>query len=256
MQLMRGLDRGEVIIQDDPAAVTGETLGEGAKLVNRNATADWASAFVDSRHTAQTATAEPHQARTLPAPVGEPDFYERQRMQQEMAFPDQDAIIQAESSTASRPGTQRRKSVHFDEDADALREGSGVPSSLEEALRASTGVAGASSQWEEQGLDLEDFDETAFMIFNGPLRQSADTRIGVGDMEGWGAMQQDWEELQKSEPALQRGQAAAGERYLFQSRNPYASMSGDADMGRESPTFKVGSLDLFNSMWAQAADVL
>jgi hypothetical protein len=95
------------------------------------------------------------------------------------------------------------------------------------------------SQWEEEGLDLDDFDETAFMNYNGHLRQGTDTAVGsgIGDTENWGGMQRDWEEFQRSEPTL-RG---AGEvnPYLFQSRNPYASMAGDADMGRDSPTLKV-----------------
>lgn len=237
MQLMRGLDRGEVVVQDESIPATGDAVGEGAKLVERNPTADWASAFVDSRPTSQQQPAEPHQARTLPAMVGEPDFYERQRMRWEASFPDQDAITQAGPST--RLGAQRPKSVHFDENTALDSERSTVPNNLQEALRSSTGVAGTSSHWEESGLDLDDFDETAFMNFNGPLRQSADTRIGVGDMESWGEMQRDWEELQKQDPTLQHSQAAVGDRYLFQTRNPYAAMSGDADMGRESPTLKV-----------------
>jgi peroxin-5 len=156
-------------------------------------------------------------------------------------YSDQSAIAhptEAEASTFTRPNGQRRKSVHFDEADMPQLAGSGVPNNLEEALRASTSMPGMTSQWEEDGLDLDDFDETAFMNYNGHLRQGTDTAVGsgIGDMENWGGMQRDWDEFQRSEPTL-RG-ASEVNRYLFQSRNPYASMAGDADMGRESPTLK------------------
>ena len=239
MQLMRGLGGGGVIVQDEQVPASGDQVGEGAKFVERAGAPDWASAFVDSP-SQQTNHHTMHQARTLPALVNEPDFYERQRMGLEASFPDQDAITQAGPST--RPGSQRRKSVHFDEDMQ-VNERSGVPNTLEEAMRSSTSIPGTSSQWQEEGLDLEDFDETAFMNYNGHLRQSGDTRIGVGDMEGWGEMQKDWDQFQREEASMQ-GASGQTERYLFQSRNPYAAMAGDADMGRESPTFKASSIEL------------
>lgn len=245
-ELMSGLGDGEVVLQDDPVASAGDATGEGAKFVNRAEFQNWASDFLGAGASASAATAtagpstspaEVHQARTLPATLDTPDIYERQRMGMEAAWPDQEAITQSRPSGMQ----QRRKSVHFDDDqsrgAEAV-ERSGVPNSLEEALRSTTGVAGTSSQWEESGLDLDDFDETAFMNFNGPLRQTGSSRIGVGDLENWGGMQRDWDEFQRAEPALRQGQNRT-DRYLFQSRNPYASMQGDADMGRESPTFKV-----------------
>lgn len=234
MQLMRGLGGGGVVVEDGQVPASGDQVGDGAKFVERAGAPDWASAFVGTS-AEQTNHHTMHQARTLPALVNQPDFYERQRMGLEAGFPDQDAITQPGPSM--RPESQRRKSVHFDEEMQ-VNERSGVPNTLEEAMRSSTSIPGVSSQWQEEGLDLEDFDETAFMNFNGHLRQSGNTRIGVGDMEGWGEMQRDWDEFQRSETGMQRTRGEM-DRYLFQSRNPYAAMEGDADLGRESPTFKV-----------------
>jgi len=233
MELMRGLKNGEVVVEDGKARINGEEIGEGAKFVSRPV-ADWASAFVDEGSQSQRQGGEEvHIARTLPALNGEPLFEERMRFQQEGLYPDQNAIAQP---TEQRPDSQRRKSVHFDEAGVSQSLGSGVPNNLEEAMRASTSIPGMASHWEDGGLDLDDFDETSFMNYNGQLRQGMESSNGVGQQENWGAMQRDWEEFQRADPSItSRGQM---DRYLFQSRNPYA-VAGDADMGRESPTLKV-----------------
>jgi hypothetical protein len=154
-------------------------------------------------------------------------------------YPDQSTIAHPTEGDllASRPEHQRRKSVHFDENGFQRPMGSGVPNNLEEAIRFGNSIPGMGSQWEDEGLDLEDFDETAFMNYNGHLRQHEGAEVGVGEAENWGGMQRDWDELQRTEPGLK--EASGVNRYLFQSRNPYATVAGDADMGRESPTLKV-----------------
>jgi peroxin-5 len=231
MELMRGLKNGEVVVEDGKARINGEEVGEGAKFVSRPV-GDWASAFVDEGSQRQGGE-EVHIARTLPALHGEPLFEERMRFQQDGLYPDQDAITHP---AEQRPDSQRRKSVHFDDTETTESLGMGVPNNLEEAMRTSTSIPGVSSAWEDGGLDLDDFDETSFMNYNGHLRQGLESQNGVGQQENWGAMQRDWEEFQRADPSItSRGQM---DRYLFQSRNPYAVV-GDADMGRESSTLKV-----------------
>jgi peroxin-5 len=234
IQLMRGLGDGEVMVEDGKARIDGEEIGEGAKFVSRPG-GDWASAFVEEG-SSQRGKEEVHLASTLPALNGEPVFEERMRYGNNALYPDQSAITHP-TETRQRPENQRRKSVHFD-DAEAYQAlGSGVPNNLEEAMRASTSIPGMSSAWEDGGLDLDDFDETSFMNYSGQLRQGTDATVGVGQRENWGELQNDWEAFQQADPSIKaRGQM---DRYLFQSRNPYAQMGDDADMGRESPTLKV-----------------
>jgi peroxin-5 len=152
----------------------------------------------------------------------------------DLSYSDQSALLMSDPSSST---SYRRKSVHF-------RESSGVPSSLEEALAQSTSIPGMSSSWEDPLVtDLSDFDEDAFMAFNGEKTIAQDGRIGVGDLEGWGEMQKDWDEFQQTLPQTGETRGADG-RYLFQSRNPYASEGRKQDEGvglegRESPTIRV-----------------
>jgi peroxin-5 len=229
MQLMRGLGNGEVVVEDGKARINGEEINEGAKFVSRPA-GDWASAFV-----AAPAKEDFQQVRTLPATLDMPTFEERMRFGQDTMYTDQSAITHPTEAEAHRPGGMRRKSVHFDEADMSQALGSGVPNNLEEALRSSTSIPGMQASW-EGGLDFDDFDETSFMNYNGQLRQSTDDPKGVGQVENWGGLQRDWEDFQRSNPMVKGGQT---DRYLFQTRNPYASMAEDADLGRESPTLKV-----------------
>lgn len=156
----------------------------------------------------------------------------------QLNYSDQSALLMSD------PTSTRRKSVHF-------RETSGVPSSLEEALaQSSTTIPGIMSSWEDPLVtDLSDFDEDAFMAFNGQRGVALDHRIGVGDLEGWGEMQKDWEELQRTSlpPLTKEELRGADGRYLFQSRNPYAQeeMRGvqNSKDGRESPTIHVSLVD-------------
>jgi len=232
MQLLRGLGNEEVVVEDGKATVNGEEIGEGAKFVSRGG--DWASAFVEERPTQQGG--EVHMASTLPALNGEPVFEERMRYADGALYPDQNAIIQP-TEISQRPENQRRRSVHFDDNEAYESLGSGVPNNLEEAMRASTSIPGMSSAWQDDGLDLDDFDETSFMNYSGQLRQGTDATVGAGQRENWGGLQEDWERFQQADPRIKgMGQT---DRYLFQSRNPYGTMGDDADMGRESPTMKV-----------------
>lgn len=153
----------------------------------------------------------------------------------QLNYNDQSALLMSDTSSTA----YRRKSVHF-------RETSGVPSSLEEALaQSSTAIPGMTSSWEDPLVtDLSDFDEDAFMAFNGERGVAYDQRIGVGDMEGWGEMQKDWEELQNTMPKTKDEMRGADGRYLFQSRNPYAEEMAslghrERQEGRESPTARV-----------------
>lgn len=154
------------------------------------------------------------------------------------AFGDQSAIIMSEN--AGPYALPRPKSVHF-------RGSSGVPSSLEEALaQSTTSVPGATASWEDPLVtDLSDFDEDAFMAFNGPQRIAKDGRIGTGDLENWGEMQKDWDEFQKGLPGASTAKRGADGHYLFQSRNPYAAEAAAREQqqtaGRESPTVKVSA---------------
>jgi len=165
-------------------------------------------------------------------------------------YQDQRAVTMAEQRPTLNTARQRRKSVHFDE---AL--GNGVPSTLEQANMSRTAVRGASSAWGEEDLDA--FDQDAFMAYNGEMRQVSSPRIGVGAMEGWGEMQQDWENFQRSEPGKVglrgMGMGDRVERYPFQSGNPYSAGVVDAErFGRESPTFKVNLRFSLNHFLADA----
>lgn len=153
---------------------------------------------------------------------------------QAYSYDDQSSLLMSDHQPQLVPPLQG-KSVHF--------QTSGIPSSLEEALAHATSIPGATASWEDPLVtDLSDFDEDAFMMFNGEQRVARDGRIGVGDMESWGEMQNDWEAFQRELPRSQTEQRGAGERYLFQSRNPYAAEEvgmAERSQGRESPTVKV-----------------
>jgi hypothetical protein len=73
-------------------------------------------------------------------------------------------------------------------------------------------------------------------------------RWGVGGVGGGDGMQRDWDEFQRGLPGVKGRGMGVDERYLFQSRNPYAAgmaegVEAEQDAhGRESPTVKVGAL--------------
>ncbi|WVQ78111.1 hypothetical protein IAT38_000192 [Cryptococcus sp. DSM 104549] len=176
-----------------------------------------------------------------PAAVSDEAMWDQQ-------FRDQEAIIQSEDTRLG----QRRKSVHFtDGDVPApelaereLAPQGGVPNNLEEALKSRTAVPGSGWGWHEQGL-TDDFDEDVFAEFNGTMRRvNQDSGPGIAQQEGWDKLQSDWEAFQRAEPGenAMRGMGTGDkvERYLFQSRNPYAA-GQEALFGEvpaESPTMK------------------
>ena len=254
MALMRGLSKGDVLI-DEGEAHTGDLVGAGANFVERMG-GDWAENFLgtasqrrtaltpsipldsasQSQHTAfSTYPAVPPGVQYLAQPVvdNEAQSWDRQ-------FQDQEAILMSQTST--RPVATRRKSVHFDSTADETLARSSVPDDLREAFASPMSIPGARSAWEES-MD-NDFGEEAFAQFNGPARVAQDGRIGVGQLEGWGDLQQDWEEFSKMfQSVAPRGMGTGdqAERYLFQSRNPYTQDVEGMDGGRESLTLKVCS---------------
>lgn len=166
-------------------------------------------------------------------------------------LPDQSNITMSDSITASSDLTAEAKQVRFGEAISAeQRSYSGVPSSLEEALAHSTTIPGASSSWEDPLVtDLSDFDEDAFMAFNGGQSVAQPTQHAVAQQESLGQLQRDWDEFQRDLPesgqTLAGGQRGANGLYLFQSRNPFTEAvanqtAEEKEMsGRESPTLKV-----------------
>lgn len=138
-----------------------------------------------------------HVLNVLPPGVARP---ERSRHNQ---YGDQDALIMADNTASASASASRGRSVRFTPGQDVRPMGSGVPSSLAEALgQATTAIPGSSAQWEDTAFDddLAAFDEEAFMNFNGAHRVAREQRIGVGAMEGWGEMQNDWDEFQRGLP--------------------------------------------------------
>ena len=249
MALMRGLGDREVVVKDEVVgSVIGDQVSEGAKFVHRsNAGVDWAGDFLGHRAKNQTPEGDrvndPISLRMGPVQSQYTMFDPQTQshhwnlMAWDQQFQDQSAISMNEQSSAYDAQQQRRKSVHFETPL-----GHGVPKSLDEALASTTAVPGATSAWAEDSLD--DFGEDAFMAYNGEMRQSLSPRIGLGAMEGWGNLQNDWESFQRAESSKAgfrgMGRGDQTERYLFQSGNPYSAGVVDAEeFGRESPTFKV-----------------
>ena len=249
VELLRGLGREEVVVQEGSLPQGLEEVGEGAKFVERaGAGANWAADFSDAepatlaRQTAQQQALHP--GVTSPAPLLQrnavPSFISSPVQQAadsssewEKQFQDQEAIVHLRQASS-----QRRKSVHFNEEAHQL--GSGVPDTLDEAIASTTAVPGAQTSWEDGFYDMGDFDEAAFAHFNGEMGQAHSPRIGVGALEGWGSMQQDWDAFQSAESSQRaaRGQGTGDqvEHYLFQSQNPYAQQM--RSVAPDSPTLK------------------
>jgi peroxin-5 len=274
MQLMRGLGGGAVVVQEGEVTDNAEQIGASATFMPRATdtsagTADWASAFLSDAIAGPSSqtniTAAQPRIRTRGAEGG--------GRYHNVQFPDQDSILMPSDSVHSQSQAQgqeenynqedsatrqRRKSVHFNENdiSQPSYSSSSVPNNLSEALSHQASIPGATSQWQESGLDDPDgeFDMESFMQFNGPmsLKPSQDSRIGVGDMEGWGELQSDWEAHERSEARLAASTTTramgnvlgqdGGEMYLFQARNPYTEMEGDVDMGRQSPTHQVSAV--------------
>lgn len=236
MALMQAVAKGKVVVDEGEPSVS-EEVGEGARFVARSAGGTgWTGDFLGQPSAATSSQASRTHEPALPQVFDRagPSTWTTQ-------FGDQEALVMSDS----RPATQRRKSVHFDPVSEPASLGSGVPANLDEALHHTTAVPGASESWEEQGLDDDEFGEEAFMNFNGPMRVAREGRIGVGALEGWGELQNDWEAFSRAEPGQHglRGQETGDrvERYLFQRANPYAQsgVREDEMTGRESPTLKV-----------------
>jgi peroxin-5 len=239
MALMQAVAKGKVVVNEGEPSVS-EEVGEGARFVERSAGGTgWTGDFLE--HPSAAAST---QASRTHEPVASQMFDQAGPSAWATQFGDQEALVMGDS----RPATQRRKSVHFDPVSEPASLGSGVPANLGEALNHTTAVPGASNGWEEQGLDEDEFGEEAFMNFNGPMRVVREGRIGVGALEGWGDLQNDWEAFSRAEPGrhglrgLETGDRV--ERYLFQRANPYAQggVRDDEMTGRESPTLKVRRL--------------
>ena len=247
MALIRGLGQRDVVVEDGPVTTSGDEVSEGAKFVQRSTGgADWAGNFLgeSSTEASQVSLAGvPSTSNGLASgsfakqnPVVPADRWHVMDSWQRQFDGQQNITMVEQRPTLDLVG-QRRKSVHFD---DAL--GTGVPSSLEEASNARTSIPHASSDWEEDDLDA--FDHDTFMAYNGEMRKTQSPRIGVGALEGWGGMQQDWDDFQRSEPGSARSRGMrmgdSVERYPFQSGNPYTSGVVDVEnYGRQSSTFKV-----------------
>lgn len=242
MQLMRGLGGGEVVIKDGEQTGNADVTGDGASFVPRpGVRAGWATDFIGE------AQSGPSRLASEPLPQSRASTINHSMHTSHAHYPEQDAIIlPPEPSALLDSAKQRRKSVHFNdyEQENQYSSTSSVPNDLTQALAHATSIPGSSSQWQETGLDDDDFDMESFMQFNGPMRHASDSRIGVGDMEGWGEMQKDWEALDRTESGRFKGKGREGlgtERYLFQARNPYTDLEGDVDQGMESPTHLVSA---------------
>ncbi|WWC95110.1 hypothetical protein V866_001962 [Kwoniella sp. B9012] len=270
ISLLRKVGNGNVVI-DEGKQTYGDDIGEGANLVERGtlmeraedilendksvgAMYNWANSF-NAAFPEQKLRMKNNENNISSAPpmsyingaIPSLDRYDTPspapnlRTNWESSFQDQEALIRS-SENASR------KSVHFDSDVD-LSSASGVPKTLEEALRHATSIPGMGASWEEEGLDLDDFNDEVFMGYNGMMKTvpTTDVNKGVGNDQSWGQLQNDWENFQRTEPAKQqlRGMGV-DDRYLFQRKNPYFGVSEVAsywEMARESPTLK-GVLEL------------
>ncbi|OCF44518.1 hypothetical protein I317_01590 [Kwoniella heveanensis CBS 569] len=280
MSLVRGIGGQDVVI--DPGTLEGtERVGAGGKLVERTAGSNWAKDFFASQSSQEAQTTDgtqpdqhPIQTTSTPRPQPlngirpqfagiahplEPHHHISQatatRSTQtanqmdarwEAEFADQEALIRSSERAGTSP-TTRSRNVHFDQVDKRYREKSAVPNTLEEALATTTAIPGAGSSWAEQGLlDEDDFNDEVFMGFNGFMRQGESSAAGAGQKEGWGQMQQDWEQFVRSDTG-QKGIRGMGlgdqtERYLFQRKNPYFAGSNIAQDKRsatmDSPTLK------------------
>lgn len=247
------ITRGLAELEEDDRSTQDAQVEQEGPLVDSNGT-EWAGHFKDeSSNMREDAMNADQAARMEPADIVDDTPADLARVlgippptgrTKTRTFGDQDALLMADGA---------RKSVHFgyDNDAQVGPMGRGVPSSLDQALAHSTAIPGTTGQWEESLDDDHDFDEEAFMAFNGRPRVARDTRIGVGDLEGWGEMQKDWEAFQRGLPE-QRENGLKGmgrdDRYLFQSRNPYTSAAEELGVeGREqervSSRFKVSRIE-------------
>lgn len=243
--LMQGLSQGDVVVQEDAQqASRGDEVGQGATFVTtgKGKAADWAGDFLDlepARVFAQepaTATTRSHLAPQVIPAAGAPMVWERQ-------FQDQEALLMTDAGPHTM---QRRKSVHFSDDGRADALDPGVPNSLEEALaHTATSIPGMTSSWEDTGLDLEDFDEEAFMNFNGQInanRGVTEAQAQMAHRVGYAGIEEDVDlsaTAKNGRLARGMGRGADQDRYLFHAGNPYTADSHR--MERElSPTVKVG----------------
>lgn len=205
VKLLRGLGDGSVVVQDGTGAVKeGTEVSDGAKFVSTTG-GDWASDFVTTEGAPLQGTVTPN--------------YEVHALNHENG---QDWADQIQAALTMNDGTvpvARRKSVHFDEPT------VGVPRNLEEALQSDTAVPGSGAMWED-GLD--DFDDEAFIQFNGP--RVAEPETADPSQQTWGLNQDELEMYEEK----------SDQPYLFHRANPYTL---GAPIEREmSPTTMVGAI--------------
>ena len=260
MRLMQGLKERQVVVQEGDS-MTGDEVGVGASFVQRGKleTAEAGKALRADHTTGANAYAT--KGSSDPAYAHSPSVHRsfghytslqrapglpEQAMNQvtqtdwDRRFSDQEALVQTERPGGHASQTARRKSVHFEEGDNVRSLGNGVPSSLEEALSNIASVPGAASAWQEAVGDDLDFDEETFYGLNGPMQTAHDTRIGVGDLESWKDMETQWTDY-LGQMRMKEG----GDRYLFQSKNPYTAeldAAGLNELGQSSPTYKVSQL--------------
>lgn len=252
MKLVSAIGDRSVVAQEGEKVFADGEVGEGAKFVSRDIGAGWASDFnVQSQDGLSNPTREVEGESTSQVPIHRsfghytslqraPGVVSTQlplRASDQIAqsdwdqqFMDQEAILQR--STRTQTPSTRPKSVHFDPSTEVKPLGNGIPNSLEEAMAHSTAIPGSNLSWENTAPEEAfDFDEEMFYGFNGPMTSVKEPRIGVADMEGWKAMDQDWTEYQQG-----MGMKSQQDRYLFQAKNPYTS---DMLVDQASPTLKV-----------------
>lgn len=251
VQLLRGLGTGSVVVQEGTGEVAeGEEVGDGAKFVAASSGGDWASAFIGSEGGATTTfdpvtvpITQPITSIPTEAPVKTGYMTPNYESHPPTLEIGQDAWSQQfQAALTMSDGAERlqarRKSVHFDEDQVMP----GMPYDLAEAQQHTTAIPGATSMWEEgiSGLavdeDLDDdFDTEMLQHFNGMPRVASESAYGPAAHEGWGVLQDGWEE----QVGAVHGPTA--EPYLFHTSNPYAL--GSPIVRELSPT-TMGVLEL------------
>ncbi|WWC64864.1 uncharacterized protein I303_107478 [Kwoniella dejecticola CBS 10117] len=281
VSLLKGLGNGALVV-DEGQRAQGEEVGEGARFVGctaaQNGDSDWATSFTDHQRSAEgegedlrggkgKSVESRHNAypqsmtnNTLGFAPGVMPSLDRSRYgtptddaSWDSHFQDQEALVRSTENA--------RKSVHFDPEPPLEKERNGVPNSLGEALRHTTGIPGAGLQWEDRAGDqdmddfdefndlndltkIDDFDDQVFMGFNGTMAQAPSVQAnGAGHVQNWGQLQEDWEEYSQNHAPARAfkgmGTGDQTQRYLFQSRNPYFGVSEFGSYWEvESPTLK------------------